>query len=55
MKGGDRIIRIDGKDVANIYDYMAALRKNKPGDQVHVVVMRDGKEVALTVALAPAR
>lgn len=55
MKGGDRIVRIDGKDVANIYDYMAALRKNQPGDQVEVVVLRDRAEVKLTVTLSAAR
>ncbi len=55
MKVGDRIIRIGGKDIANIYDYMAATRGNKPGDTVEVVVLRDGEEVALQVTLAAAR
>ncbi len=55
MKGGDRIVRINDKDVGNIYDYMAAMRKNKPGDHVTVVVMRNGKKLVLDVTLAPAR
>ena len=55
MKAGDRIIRIGDKDVANIYDYMAATRNNKPGDTVDVTVLRDAKEVVLQVTLAPAR
>jgi len=55
LKAGDRIIRIDAKKVANIYDYMATLRNNKPGDQVNVVVLREGKELTLTVTLAPAK
>ncbi len=55
MKTGDRIIRIGGKKVANIYDYMAATRKNKAGDKVAVVVLRGGKEVSLEITLAPAR
>ncbi len=55
MKAGDRIIRIGGKDVANIYDYMASTRKNNPGDTVEVVVLRDGKEITLQVTLTGAR
>jgi hypothetical protein len=55
MMGGDLIVKIDGKDVANIYDYMGALRKNKPGDRVEVVVIRGGEEKTLSVTLAPAR
>ncbi|MCO6438745.1 MAG: M20/M25/M40 family metallo-hydrolase [Phycisphaerae bacterium] len=55
MKAGDRIIRIGEKPVANIYDYMAATRDNKPGDAVSVVVLRSGEETALSVTLAAAR
>ncbi len=55
MKTGDRIIRISSKEVANIYDYMAATRNSDPGDTVDVVVLRDGKELTLHVTLAGAR
>ena len=55
MKAGDRILRIGGKSVANVYDYMAATRNNKAGDVVDVLVLRDGKEQSLKVTLAPAR
>ncbi len=55
MRAGDRIIRIGGKNIANVYDYMAATRNNKAGDTVEVVVLRDGKEQTLKVTLAPAR
>jgi len=55
MKMGDRIVRIGGKKVANVYDYMAATRGNKAGDTVDVVVLREGAEVALKVTLSPAR
>lgn len=55
MQAEDRIIGINDKPVANIYDYMAATRNNDPGDAVVVVVLRDGKEVTLQVTLAPAR
>lgn len=55
LKAGDRIIRIGDKPVKNIYDYMAALRNNKPGDEVSVLVNRDGNEMTFTITLAPAR
>jgi len=52
MKGGDRILSIGGKSVANVYDYMAATRGNKAGDTVEVVVQRGDKQVTLQVTLA---
>ena len=55
MKAGDRIIRINGKPVANIYDYMASTRNNEPGDPVYVIVLREGREHNLLVTLAPAQ
>ncbi|MDO8629264.1 MAG: M28 family peptidase, partial [Phycisphaerales bacterium] len=55
MKAGDRIIRISGKSIANIYDYMASTRNNNPGDTIEVVVLRDGQEQILKVTLSAAR
>ncbi len=55
MKAGDRIIRINNKPIANIYDYMASTRENKGGDTVEVVVTREGKEIVLKVTLSGAR
>jgi hypothetical protein len=55
MKAGDRILKINGKPVANIYDYMASTRENKGGDTVEVVVLREGKEQVLKVTLSGAR
>ena len=55
IKAGDRVVRINGKDVANINDYMASMRDNKPGDVIEVVVLRDGKETPLKVTLASAK
>ncbi len=52
MKDGDRIVKIGTMDVNNVYDYMGALRNNKPGDTVEVVLIRDDKEVTLEVKLA---
>ncbi|GEM_PF-18524 len=55
LKAGDRIVRMGGKSVANVYDYMAATRGNQGGDVIEVIVQRDGKEMPFQVKLAPAR
>jgi PDZ domain/Peptidase family M28 len=51
LKCGDVIIRLGDKKVGTIYDYMEALGAYKPGDEVDVLVKRDGKEVKLRVKL----
>lgn len=51
LKGGDVIIRLGGKKVGTIYDYMETLGAHKPGEEVDVVVRRDGKETTLRVKL----
>jgi len=51
LKGNDSIIRIGGKPIATIYDYMESMKGYKPGDKVEVVVRRDGAEVTLQVNL----
>jgi hypothetical protein len=55
VKAGDRVLRIGDKPVANIYDYMAALRSNNPGDVVAVTLLRDGQELKVEVTLSGAR
>jgi hypothetical protein len=51
LKGGDSIIQFGGKPVGTIYDYMESMNRYKPGDEVELVVRRDGKEVKLKVTL----
>ena len=51
MQVGDRIVRIADEDVRDIYGYMHALKRFKPGDQVDVVVVRGGEEKTLKVTL----
>jgi hypothetical protein len=55
LKGGDRIVRLGGSAITNLEDFDSALRKHKGGDEVSVVVVRDGGEVTLTVTLGPPR
>jgi hypothetical protein len=51
LKGGDTVIKMDGKPVGTIQDYMESLSTKQPGDQIDVVVQREGKEVTLKVTL----
>lgn len=51
MLKGDKIIAIEGLPVTNIYDYMARLKKLKPGQRVSVDIVRDGKKEVLMLLL----
>jgi hypothetical protein len=44
LKKDDIIIKIDGKEIKNIYDYMAAFKGKKGGDKVIFTILR-GSEV----------
>ena len=54
LQKGDRIVRWNGEELANIFSYMEALGGHKPGDTVNLVVERDGLEVELTATLGSA-
>ena len=51
IQGGDVIIGFAGKPISSIYDYTDSLARGKPGDEVEILVKRDGKEVTLKVTL----
>lgn len=51
IKAGDLIVKFGGKEILNIYDYTYALQEFKPGDEVEVVVVRDGEELNMRVTL----
>jgi C-terminal processing protease CtpA/Prc len=51
MQKGDRIIAIDGLEIANIYDYMNRLKKLKPGQTISVDVIRNNEKKVLVVVL----
>jgi Zn-dependent M28 family amino/carboxypeptidase len=51
FKGGDVMVQFDGKPIQNLYDFTYALQSKKPGDEVAVKVLRDGKPVEATVLL----
>jgi aminopeptidase YwaD len=49
---GDLIVRMAGKKVMNIYDYMGILGELKPGQTIDVEVIREGKALTLTATMA---
>lgn len=51
LKAGDIMIKFGPKEVKDIYDYMYAMNEYNPGDEVDVVVLRDGKEVTVRMKL----
>lgn len=51
LKGGDVIVKLGGKKIGNLEDFDSALRGFSAGDEVEVVVKREGKEVELKVLL----
>ena len=51
MIGGDVITAVDGKAVESMEDLSAAVKAQKPGDKVELTVLRNGKEITVTVTL----
>jgi hypothetical protein len=49
IKAGDIIVEFGGKPVKDLYQYSDALYSHKPGDEVVIVVLRNGQRVPLTV------
>jgi S1-C subfamily serine protease len=49
--GGDVIVEIDGRPLANLDDLLAAIAFSNPGDEMELTVLRDGERQQLTVTL----
>lgn len=52
LQAGDVVVEFDGNPVADIYAYTYALQDKSPGDEVTIVVERDGQRVTVTAVLA---
>jgi hypothetical protein len=51
LQGGDVIVEFGGTEITDLYAYTYALRDHAPGDEVVVVVLRDGERVSVTAVL----
>jgi len=55
LKGGDRIIRVGSVDIRGINDLMFVLQGGKPGTEVKITFIRDGKEQTVTATFGVPR
>jgi hypothetical protein len=53
MKSGDRLIKIDGKEISGFREYLEVTRAHSAGDVVPVSVLRGEEELVLNVELQP--
>ncbi len=51
LKGGDVIVRFGDHEIEDVYGYMYALQEFEPGDEVELVVLRNGRRMTLVVVL----
>jgi peptidase M28-like protein/PDZ domain-containing protein len=49
LKAGDKVVKLAGRDVKNVYDYTYALGEMKGGQEYEVVVMRDGQRLTMKI------
>ena len=49
LKAGDRVVKLAGRDVKNVYDYTYALGEMKAGQEYEVEVMRDGQRLTMKI------
>ncbi|MGZ5436391.1 MAG: M20/M25/M40 family metallo-hydrolase [Pyrinomonadaceae bacterium] len=47
LKAGDKIVKMAGKDVKNVYDYTYALGEMKGGEEYEVEIVRAGQRITL--------
>lgn len=54
IKGGDIVVKLAGKEVRNISDYMYAMSAMKAGEEYEIVIKRGGETLILKIVPAPA-
>lgn len=54
LKGGDKIVRLAGKEVRNVQDYMVVLGDLKAGEEYEIVIMRGAEKMTMKIVPAPA-
>jgi Zn-dependent M28 family amino/carboxypeptidase len=52
IKAGDKIVKLAGRDVKNVYDYTYALGEMKAGQEYEVELMRGGERIKLVITPA---
>ncbi|HEV2884028.1 MAG TPA: M20/M25/M40 family metallo-hydrolase [Pyrinomonadaceae bacterium] len=49
LKAGDKIVKLAGREVRNVYDYTYALGEMKAGEEYEVDVLRNGERMTLKI------
>jgi aminopeptidase YwaD len=52
LKAGDKIVKLAGRDVRNVYDYTYALGEMKAGQEYEVELMRAGERIKVVITPA---
>ena len=52
IKAGDKIVKLAGREIRNVYDYTYALGEMKAGQEYEVELMRAGQRMKLTITPA---
>ncbi len=55
LQAGDVVVEFAGRAITDIYSYTYALQDHAPGDEVEIVVERDGERMTLSVTLGERR
>ena len=55
LRAGDVVVEFAGREITDIYAYTYALRDHAPGDEVEIVVDRDGERLSFSVILGERR
>lgn len=51
LEPGDLIVAWNGEDLVDVMDMLGRLRSHEPGDEVDLVVIRDGAEIQLQLEM----
>jgi S1-C subfamily serine protease len=49
LKAGDKVVKLAGREVKNVYDYTYALGEMKAGQEYEIEVMRDGQRLTMKI------
>ncbi len=49
VKAGDKVVRLAGREIKNVYDYTAALGEMKADVEYEIVVLRSGERLTLKI------
>ncbi len=55
LRAGDKIVKLAGRDVRNVYDYTQALSEMKAGQEYEVEVLREGQRLSMKITPAARR